>query len=336
MKTLTISVCIIFTLIITIYGQDDDLRIYPTTDFHQTENSITIDPTDPNNLISAFISSSLTGETRTPYFFSHDAGVTWEGTNNSPNGVSTIGDPFVVFNIWGEAFFINKGNPGINFFKSIDKGETWITKPKPTTSSYADKPHLLPGMFESNKNNIYAVWTHAQPGNFRIYFCKSTNRGDSWGSLKTVYSDIEKEGLGAYVIAGPEGNIYVAFVKLAKDTGVQTDLLIYRSTDGGDNFSQIYLIDLLGMGSPRFPNTYFNQIPINSFPFLTIDNDGNVYLVYTNNTDESGGDIHVYFRKSVNQGLNWTSAQEIHTGQPGIRQWFPSIAIDKTDSKIYV
>ena len=135
MKTSIVYFVSIFTLLIcsiTFAQLADDLLLFPAAD-HQLENSITIDPTNPNNLIATSISFP-SGEIKTPYFYSHNGGVTWEGSSNSPNSVSTKGDPFVIFNNWGDAFFISKGDPGINFFKSTYKGESWITKSKLTTS----------------------------------------------------------------------------------------------------------------------------------------------------------------------------------------------------------
>ena len=208
MKTLIVYLVLVFTLLfcsMTLAQLSDDLRIFSNTQCQQTENSITIDPTNSNNLVATYIGWYPLDEVfKTPYFYSHDGGITWDGIDDSPNGVSTVGDPFVIFNNWGDAFLINKGIPGINFFNSTDKGETWITKSKLTTSSFADKPHITFGTSVSTKDHVYAVWTHAQSNNFRVTFGRSTNRGEFFSYFHTIYSDMDKEGLGAYVAAGPE------------------------------------------------------------------------------------------------------------------------------------
>jgi hypothetical protein len=115
---------------------------------------------------------------------------------------------------------------------------------------------------------VYAVWTNADPDDLRVYFRRSTDRGENFQGSRTIYSHINEEGLGAYVVAGPEGNLYVAFVTLAKTTLTQKSILMYKSTDSGDNFSVINTIGLQGMGRVDGYNEYFNGISVNSFPFL--------------------------------------------------------------------
>jgi hypothetical protein len=44
--------------------------VRPASEYHQTENSITIDPTNPNNLIVATIGCPITGGVNTPYYYS--------------------------------------------------------------------------------------------------------------------------------------------------------------------------------------------------------------------------------------------------------------------------
>lgn len=54
---------------------NDDIRLFPSSN-HQTENSITIDPTNNDNILVSTIGRPEAGKVHITYFYSFDRGIT--------------------------------------------------------------------------------------------------------------------------------------------------------------------------------------------------------------------------------------------------------------------
>ena len=88
-------------------------------------------------------------------------------------------------------------------------------------------------------------------------------------------------------------------------------VLLSRSFDGGQTFQNEIIIairmDVWGtQDGSRFPGLF--RVP--PFNYLAVDqNNGTLYCVYFDTTNIVGGNFNVdlYFTKSTNQGLNWTT-----------------------------
>jgi len=78
----------------------------------------------------------------------------------------------------------------------------------------------------------------------------------------------------------------------------------------------------------------------NNSPGFDIDhtgglNNGTMYVVYTDDNTNDGGDIA--FQKSTNGGLTWSPASNINS-RPGSdrAQWFPWVVVDQTTGRVHV
>jgi hypothetical protein len=184
-------------------------------------------------------------------------------------------------------------------------------------TGFADKGWMAAGPAPGNPNatNVYIA--------YNLGVLRSTNMGDTWTGPVALGT-----GIGFLPRVGPNGELYVAFW----DYG--SGVLLKRSFDGGQTFGPEIRIatrmDVWGTQShSRFPGTF--RVP--PFNYLAVDqNNGTLYCVYFDTTNIVGGNynIDLYFTKSSNQGLTWTTPVVINNDNvpPGDQFW-PWIEVDE-------
>jgi hypothetical protein len=142
--------------------------------------------------------------------------------------------------------------------------------------------------------NIYVVWSDETPGNNEIYFKKSTDGGLTWSAAKRLTYSSSFSMSPAIAVSG--SNIYVAWGEY--DSATLGDEVYFKKSANGGNTWQT---------SKRL--TYTSDD--NYFPFLSVDiavQGANVYLAWH---DDGPGNHEIYFRKSVDGGANWQTAQRL-------------------------
>jgi hypothetical protein len=126
----------------------------------------------------------------------------------------------------------------VGYGYSFDGGLTWgqdlFVEPQYTWDSD-------PGLTADTAGNFYAVilsyFSTSQPNGLFVY--KSTDGGVTWSEPVTVINNIpgvfeDKELIACDRSGGPHtGNLYVAWTRF----GATTDILLSRSTDGGNSFT---------------------------------------------------------------------------------------------------
>jgi len=119
--------------------------------------------------------------------------------------------------VWSNFTYVGY-NWEIWYKKSIDNGQTWSSAKRLTYSSgTSDWPSIAVA-----GNNIHVVWEDNNPGNYEIFYKKSTDNGQTWSSPKKLSVT---SGLSLYpVIAVSGNNIHVVFV----DTSSGIPNLFYR------------------------------------------------------------------------------------------------------------
>jgi hypothetical protein len=88
--------------------------------------------------------------------------------------------------------------------------------------------------------NIYVAWSDQRRGvgDTDIFFIKSTDGGQTWGTIKTVNNDAAaKQQFFAWMTVDQvTGDIYLVFYDRRNTTGNATDVYVAKSTDGGEAF----------------------------------------------------------------------------------------------------
>jgi hypothetical protein len=218
-------------------------NIYMTwTEFDDYGSS---NPNDSSRI--RFSSSTDEGDTwSNPIVISDVSGDCIDDDNTTEGAVPCVGPNGEIYVSWA-------GPAGLVFDKSTDGGVTWgadvFVNSMPGGWAYS-----IPGIYRANgmpitmcdlssspyNGHVYIVWSDQRNGatNTDIYISKSTDAGETWSTqLKInddnttrhqffVWSDIDQS----------TGHIWCVFYDRRNTTGVDTDVFVAKSTDGGATF----------------------------------------------------------------------------------------------------
>jgi len=300
-----------------------------------------IDPANTNRMVAATNINN--------YYFSSDAGLTWENGFLSSDAFGVWGDPVIIVDTTGAFYFLHLSNPASGTWidrivtqKSIDGGKTWndgsaFGKDGPKAQ---DKQWAI---VDRKSNAIYVTWTqfddygstHTKHKS-KIRFTKSTDGGDTWTD-PVVINEINGDCIddddtveGAVPAVGPNGEIYVAW---AGPAGIVFD----KSTDGGETWldNDIFIDEMPGGWAYDIPGI----MRANGMPVTLCDLSGgpNHGTIYVNWSDQRNGvdDTDIWLSKSTDAGESWSDPVRINNDPAGKQQFFTWMAIDQTNGKLY-
>jgi hypothetical protein len=194
------------------------------------------------------------------------------------------------------------GNGEIYYKKSTDGGKTWTASKRLTwTPGSSEDPDIT----VDSLGNIHVVWEDATPGNYEIYYKKSTDGGLTWMASERLAwtsgpSYLPKIG------SHWSGWLYVVW---QDDTGGGTEVYFKKGSIGGLGWSAIQRVSWTSGNSAS--------------PALAVDFSGNLHLAWI---DDTPGNPEVYYSKSTNGGISWSTAKRL-TWTSGLSR-NPAIAID--------
>lgn len=154
----------------------------------------------------------------------------------------------------GEIYVAWSLNEKIYFDRSLDKGETWMDEDKVVADQPGGWTIDIPGLNRSNgmpillcdvsktetRGNLYVNWADQRNGedDTDIWVSKSTDGGDSWSAPKRVNDDAagKQQFLTWMTIDQTTGYLYTVFYDRRNHAGLETDVYIAYSTDGGESF----------------------------------------------------------------------------------------------------
>jgi hypothetical protein len=198
-----------------------------------------------------------------------------------------------VYAVWEES---HNGINQIIFVKSTDRGNTFSKPANLTYSIRIDSETPSIGAFE---NNVYVVWTDNSPGNFDIFFIRSTDGGNTFSKPLNLSKD---PGLSYLPRIATDGNNSVYVVWTDNSQG-NYNILFTKSMDGGASFDKpIILSDLKG---------------VSNFPSIVASGNKDVYVVWShkNNTDFDPSNTEnqtqtydVFFTRSLDGGNSFSKS----------------------------
>ncbi|MBI3447894.1 MAG: HYR domain-containing protein [Acidobacteria bacterium] len=264
------------------------------------------------------------------------------------------GCQFVYFSIVVKKFSTTGTAQTMGVHRSTDCGHTWTGPFEVTT---ATNPHgLLSGVnardaadkefadVDPETGRALMSWsnftsTAFAPGGVEISATFSDNifsaTPPTWSARKIVAA-ASGDGQASIprFVGGGSSNVYVVWRRTPVANG--NNVGYARSTDNGANWSP----------AVQLTTNFFtmDQVPgndrVNTSPSLAVDNSGgtfqgNVYVVYSNNSNHDGADVA--FQRSIDGGLGF-SAPVILDSRPGAdrAQWFPWVTVDTTTGRVYV
>ena len=311
----------------------------------QSENSIFVDPNDPDHVLQSNNSTqnpvgSLYGAN---YFFSYDFGQIWGGSVQGAGG-SNSGDPAAAIGLNGRQYvgFINSsGGMGVSY---SDDGVNWTQKV--AGSGSLDKNHLWIDNSPTSpyEGYVYNAWVAFSGSNSNeIEFVRSTNDGVSYSSKINISSAVNagSHNQGVNITSGPDGQVYAVWAVYDNWPTDETAIGFARSFDGGATFEPAERI-ISNIKGIRTSETSKNQ-RVNSFPVATCDigGDGTIYVVWANigvPGINSGNDIDVYMIKSGDEGETWSEPGRVNQDEAGQghEHYFPWITCDPENSALSV
>lgn len=280
--------------------------------------------------------------------------------------------------------------------RSTDGGRTWSTPIKVFTGNrYFDKPWVTVDDHPSSPHYGRAYLTavgflYGSQGlaEFPIFFSYSDDSGLTWSQPKIISgshpsctaqrsgndTQCDEDVFGITAVA-PDGTVYVHFANFQNASAwetsddMDTQLMVVRSADGGETFSDPVPVVQLENGQSDMPWAYYlvgpkrttiygHQFDWNSFGTITVNpTNGEVAIVFADrgtanpNASEGcaanpqpplldpcragpGSDTNVYLVRSRDGGRTW-GPRELVDDADGRSQWFPWAAY-RPDGRLVV
>jgi hypothetical protein len=177
---------------------------------------------------------------------SDKGGDCYDDDNTTEGAVPTVGPNGQVYISWA-------GPLGLMFDKSYDGGLTWGTDifvsdipggwafDVPGISRCNGLPITMCDISNSSyKGNIYICWGDQRNGSVDtdVFFSRSTDYGETWSAALRVNDDnTTRHQFFPWMTIDPEtGHLWGVFYDRRNTTGVETDVYVVKSKDGGQTF----------------------------------------------------------------------------------------------------
>ncbi len=315
------------------------------TSHTQSETSLTRNDTT-GTLCSAY-NNSYSGVTQligyTGFSRSTDGGATWvdKGAIPQGGGGESFGDPSVVWRKSDGAFYIaTLHTNGLGLWKSTNDCDTFTWIGMISTGGGNDDKELM--AIENNVaspfyGRIYVAWTDFNVGG-QIRSKYSTNGGTTWSAPLTL-SASGADVQGAWPYVGPNGDIFVAWVRWNPYPNGPIDIQVVRSTNGGTTFTPV-TNPLTGGINPQAsgPTATCGRPALNGnirylpSPQITVTPNGHLHVIYARDPDglNTGDVINVYYRRSNDNGATWGPEFLLNDDGTTRDQFFPTISAGPT------
>ncbi len=175
----------------------------------------------------------------------------------------------------------NSGKSDVHFRRSYNSGSSFGEIKNISNSGTAAEAQIA-----TSGNNIYLVWSDAKFGNSAIYFSSSRDGGQSFGTPINL-SDNGGISDQPQIVATVDGHVYVVWQDSISGS---KEILLRASDNSGIKFGSIKNLSNNG-GSSSNPQIAASE--------------SYVYVAWTDNT---AGNVEVFFAASTNDGLSFGSA----------------------------
>lgn len=309
----------------------------------QNETSIAVDPRANGIVVGGANDYGFDGDVSCGFYRSTDDGQNWTRSRVPqslfPDATRAQGDPSVGVDGGGQvyygclAFDRDNVNNGVYVAKSAD-GVNFTAVPVATSSVievFHDKPYIAVDRrtSDSGAGNVYVSWTRfLYEVQFpflvfkeaRIYFSRCSGNPLVCTSPQPLSGPSTQ---GSVPSVGPNGEVYVAWLKYPEFSGDDFDILVKKSTDQGATFgSAVTAVNGLVPIPDPLPNGSYR---VNSFPSIAVGPDGAVYVVYA--ADPPGSDpADIFLVKSSDGGTSWSSFRVNNDATPNA-QFFPWVSV---------
>lgn len=198
------------------------------------------------------------------------------------------------------------GNSEICYKKSTDGGTTWTTSQRLTWNSGLS---LSPDLALDSADSLHLVWEDGTPGNYEVYYMRSTDYGDTWTKAQRItWTPGDSEG--AAIAVDSSGKLHVAWFD---DTPGNLEIYYKRSNDAGNSWE----------ASQRLAWTLDRSVS----PDIVFQSPGNLHVVWE---DYTPGNNEIYYKESTDLGASWAKTQRLTWTTGG--SYAPLIILDSSDN----
>jgi len=301
----------------------------------QNEEMIAINPLNPDQVVAVWRDFRL-GYRRVGYGYSINGGASWTDAlffsgayfpdyfwESDPGlGVDKNGN-FIAHTLCIDP--VNNSSD-ICVYRSIDGGQNWSAPTQVVGADFGfeDKQWMATDRSSSaNTDNIYFAWTRFPDfANTRIMFAKSEDTAQTWSYAQL--SDGINSVQWPTVTVDDTGKIYVAWGRYSPPS-----IRMRTSLDGVSFTSEQTVVST---------QAAFTTLKgsVGTFSFAALEADisdsspfqGNVYIAYM---DKILGDADIYFIKSTNRGVSWSTPLRINddASSNGKDQFHPWLSVNE-------
>jgi hypothetical protein len=316
------------------------------------EPMIAVNPTNPNNIVAAWIAHGRAGNAVGVTF---DGGKSWQnvplsGMTQCMGGTEPDADPWLSFAPNGTLYSIGVNGGKMLVNRSTDGGLTWSSPIQVNTSVdnhsvLDDKPSITadPG----NPSYVYATWARFKEfpnGNgAETMFARSTDGGQTWQPEQDIHDAPGTDfNWGNQIVVLPDGTLIDAFTEGGTNGNNQMTLTLLRSTDHGQTWSApiaaVVQQPLLAHVQP--PNALVTDPDTGQlveahpmFDSLAVDpHTGNLYAVWIDGRFSSFQYNSIALSMSSDGGLTWSQPIQVNqtpNSVPAIdrQAWNPTVAV---------
>jgi len=312
--------------------QYPNIRVFPSS-YNQSEPSISSSPANPNNI---FIGANT--DYGMGYYSTSNSGSNWTGGDIIPGSVYYSTNPYVSHNNTG-GLFLNYLDDYIVVDRSFNNGINWGGRIVVPSSTLYDMNTIAIDKTPSSPyfNRIYTAWSNfnlAQPG---IYLSYSTDNGLTFSAAQQIGLPIAGHyEQGAKIVIAQNGTVYCMWATPDLLSGIEDKIALTKSTNGGVTWSApTYPVTISGIRGYLTPN----GIRVNSFPSVSINNTGIIFVTWAQkNLLPAGTDDDVCFCYSTDGGASFSSPIRVNDDaiNNGKNQFLPWITVDNSNGNIAV
>ncbi len=218
-------------------------------------------------------------------------------STNSSRGhnITTNGD--TVHIVWYDK---SDGNWEIYYMRSTDKGVSWESAIRLTN----DPARSYSPSIALSGQDVHVAWFDMKPGNFEIYYVRSTDGGTNWDDEQRLTDDSYFSS--SATISSYGSYVHLAWVNSDNISGIY-QVFYKNSSDGGISWGDEICL------SGDSPIAYSASMAVSG---------SDVYVVWHDGRD---GDSEIYYRKSVDNGFTWEP--EIRLTYLNMQETYHDIAV---------
>ena len=322
----------------------------------QSETGISINPTNPLNLVS--VANDITNLNHLATYFSTNGGATWT-TRFIDNTVDGFGagetrfDPNVAFDSDGNVYVLysmngagGANNSRLVVAQSTDGGNSFTQITQVTSDATAGGATLhtanLTTRAAAGNDAVAVVWAHVVAGGERIETALSTDAGATFPTTNLAVNDAVQRTFMPSIAVDIAGAFHVTWEvnNPAKPPDGQIFHDVLNATtlaSGADTLvSNVQITDFTQATSmiPAQPDRGI-------FSVSTIDVDrssgsfnGRIYVSYADRVNTATNDLNVFIRFSDNGGTTWSAPVQINDDGTTSSQFLPRMGVDQSSGRL--